>query len=114
MADHENKSYGTKHFGANPTYQRLKEELFSNEPNWNALKAKPNYSKIPISWAYQGKLEEFNRINVELNQLEQQIEVDRQNYRLYLSKFEESRISNAMDYRKDRQCQSDRARPPTA
>jgi uncharacterized protein involved in exopolysaccharide biosynthesis len=34
---------------------------------------------------------------VQLNQLQQQVDVDRQSYRLYLSKFEESRISDAMD-----------------
>ena len=37
---------------------------------------------------------------MELNQLEQNIEVDRGNYRLYLSKVEESRISEAMDSEK--------------
>ena len=34
------------------------------------------------------------------NQLQQEVDVDRQNYRLYLTKFEESRISDAMDSQK--------------
>ena len=45
-------------------------------------------------------LEKLNQIEVELNQLQQQVDVDRENYRLYLTKFEESRISNAMDTEK--------------
>ena len=37
---------------------------------------------------------------MELDQLEREVEVDRQNYRLYLTKIEESRISSAMDSEK--------------
>ncbi len=39
-------------------------------------------------------------MDVKLNQLEQSVDVNRQNYRLYLAKFEESRISDAMDNKK--------------
>ena len=39
-------------------------------------------------------------MEVTLNQLRQSVDVDRQNYRLYLTKFEESRISDAMDNKK--------------
>ena len=35
-----------------------------------------------------------------MDQLQQQVDVNRQNYRLYLTKFEESRISEAMDSEK--------------
>ena len=48
----------------------------------------------------QDKLEQLNQVELELDQLEQQVEVDRENYRLYLTKFEESRISDAMDAEK--------------
>jgi len=49
---------------------------------------------------YQTKLEELRRVETEFSRLQQEVEVDRQNYRLYLTKFEESRISNAMDTEK--------------
>ena len=35
-----------------------------------------------------------------MSRLENQLDVDQENYRLYLKKFEESRISNAMDAEK--------------
>jgi uncharacterized protein involved in exopolysaccharide biosynthesis len=49
---------------------------------------------------YKKELDQFNRIETEYNRLEQEVEVDRQNYQLYLTKFEESRISDAMDSEK--------------
>ena len=54
-------------------------------------------NEVPLNPA---KLQELNQIDVKLNQLQQQVDVDRQNYRLYLTKFEESRISDAMDTEK--------------
>src|SRR3989304_2189575 len=38
-----------------------------------------------------------NQIERELNRLQQEVEVDRENYRLYLTKFKESRILSSMD-----------------
>jgi uncharacterized protein involved in exopolysaccharide biosynthesis len=77
----------------------LQEELFRNEAELKAIRAKKKTQNTHLS-AYQKKLEKLNRIEVELNQLKRQVDVDRQNYRLYLSKFEESRISDAMDTEK--------------
>ncbi len=42
----------------------------------------------------------FNRIELQYNQLKQQAESDRRNYDLYLTRLEESRISDAMDTEK--------------
>jgi len=41
--------------------------------------------------------EELNRIDLEFSRLQQEVEVHRQNYRLYLTKLEQSHISDAMD-----------------
>ena len=49
---------------------------------------------------YKKELDQFNRVETEYKQLQQSVDVDRQNYRLYLTKFEESRISDAMDSEK--------------
>ena len=80
----------------NPIYQALQQDLFRNEAELKALRAKKDTQSIHLA-NYQKKLEKFNRLEVEFNRLQQEVEVDRQNYRLYLTKFEESRISNAMD-----------------
>jgi uncharacterized protein involved in exopolysaccharide biosynthesis len=96
LAAQEKKSYGRKRSGVNPTYQSLQQELYRNEAELNALKAKGQTQKSQLA-DYQAMLEELNQIEVKINQLQQQVDVDRQNYRLYLAKFEESRISDAMD-----------------
>lgn len=49
---------------------------------------------------FQRRLEELNQIETEFTPLQQRVEIDRQNYILYLSKLEQSRISEAMDTQK--------------
>jgi uncharacterized protein involved in exopolysaccharide biosynthesis len=99
LATHETKRYGMSRSGMNVTYQRLQEEFFRNEAEIKALKAKKDTQIGQLS-EYRSKLEKLNRIEVELNELKHEIDMDRQNYRLYLTKFEESRISDAMDTEK--------------
>jgi uncharacterized protein involved in exopolysaccharide biosynthesis len=95
----EKKHFGRKRTGLNPNYQHLQVTLYENKAELNALKAKAQTQKAQLA-EYQQKLEKLNKIEVQLNQLLQQVDVDRESYRLYLSKFEESRISDAMDTEK--------------
>ena len=99
LAEQKKMSYGTKSSGANPTYLNLQQELFHNEAELNALRGKKEIQKKQLL-AFRSQLEKLNQLEVKLNELQQQIDVDRQNYRLYLAKFEESRISAAMDAEK--------------
>jgi uncharacterized protein involved in exopolysaccharide biosynthesis len=99
LAQNEEKQYGKTRVGLNTTYQRLQEELFRNQAESKALAAKRKIQYNQLK-DYQGKLGQLNQMEVKLNQLEQSVDVDRQNYRLYLAKFEESRISDAMDNKK--------------
>jgi polysaccharide chain length determinant protein (PEP-CTERM system associated) len=95
----ETKRYGKSRTGLNTTYQRMKEGLFQNQAEQKALTGKKEAQNTQLA-NFQEKLERLNRIEVELSQLQQAVDVDRQNYRLYLSKFEEARISDAMDTKK--------------
>jgi uncharacterized protein involved in exopolysaccharide biosynthesis len=99
LSEHESKQYGTTRSGINPTYQRLKDELLRNEAELRSLRARRMTLSNQLK-DYQRDLEKLNQIEVHHNQLQQELEVDRQNYRLYLTKFEESRISDAMDTEK--------------
>lgn len=45
----------------------------------------------------ESRLNELNQNEMEFNRLQREVEVNRQNHRLYLTKVEESRISKAMD-----------------
>ncbi len=112
LGEQEAKRYGTSRSGINVNYQRLQEELFRNQAELEALIAKKQ-TQGPQLADYNGNLEKLNRIEVELNQLKQQVDVDRQSFRLYLTKFEESRISDAMDTEKiSNVTQIQAARPP--
>ncbi len=99
LAEQEQKRFGVSRTGTNANYQRLQQLLSENEAEHKALEARLATQTAQLA-AYRGQLGDFNRIEMELNQLEQRVEVDRQNYRLYLTKFEESRISDAMDAEK--------------
>jgi uncharacterized protein involved in exopolysaccharide biosynthesis len=99
LKEQETKSCWSRTSAVNPTYQRLKEELLRNEAEIEALKAKKINQKEHLD-DLQVNLENLNKVELELKQLEQEIEVDRENYRLYLTKVEESRISEAMDSEK--------------
>jgi uncharacterized protein involved in exopolysaccharide biosynthesis len=99
IAEHEGKKYEKSRSGLNTTYQRIQEELLSNQAELNALQAK-KASQIQQLDGYRGRLDELNGNESTLVDLKRQVEVDQQNYNLYLTKFEESRISQAMDSEK--------------
>lgn len=99
LAEQETKQYGKSSIGLNATYQRLKDELFRNQAEYKAITAKKEIQNAQLE-DYQKKLEKLNQIEVEIKELQEMVDVNRQNYRFYLNKFEESRISDAMDNKK--------------
>ncbi len=99
LAEQEERRYGKSRTGLNVMHQQLQQMSFENEAELEALQAKRKTETAHLE-EYQEQLAKLNRIEVELNQLEQKVDVDRQNYRLYLTKYEESRISSAMDTEK--------------
>jgi polysaccharide biosynthesis protein PslE len=99
LEDQEKKLYGKSRSGLNPIYQRLEEELLKNDVELKALMAKQQIQTDQLT-AHNDQLRKLNGIEVELNQFEREAEVDRQNYRLFQTKFEESRIFDAMDSEK--------------
>jgi uncharacterized protein involved in exopolysaccharide biosynthesis len=77
----------------------IQKEIVRNETDLRALKAKKEAQTAQFAH-YQKKQEGLNQIEMEFNRLRQEVDVHRENYRLYLRKFEESRISEAMDKEK--------------
>ena len=99
LVEQETKKYGKSNIGLNATYQRLKDELFRNQAEYKAITAKKEIQNAQLE-DYQDKLEKLNQIEIEIKELQEMVDVNRQNYRFYLNKFEESRISDAMDNKK--------------
>jgi uncharacterized protein involved in exopolysaccharide biosynthesis len=96
LAEQETKRYGSAEVGPNPTYQRLEEDLFENEAEMAALNSKIEAQKNYLV-DYDKRLDDINKFEHELQDLEHKLEVNRANYELYLVKHEESRISSEMD-----------------
>lgn len=99
LAEQEARRHGKTRIGVSPVYQTLEQELFRNQAELKALRAKKESYRAHTADS-QKALEKLNRLEMEFNHLQQEVEIDRQNYRLYLTRFEESRISDAMDTEK--------------
>lgn len=99
LKESEKRQHKSKQSGENPTYRRLLDEILHNEAELKALRAKTEVQKAQLS-EYRKNLIKFNQIESELKRLEQAVEVNREKYQLYLTKFEEARISDAMDTQK--------------
>jgi len=99
LAREEGSLYGSSRSGINVTYRELERELFSEEAGLKALQAREKSQHENLG-AYDGELERLNHIEARFNHLQRQVEINHQNYKLYLTKLEESRISNAMDMEK--------------
>jgi uncharacterized protein involved in exopolysaccharide biosynthesis len=77
----------------------LEAELLRNEAEAKALRARESAQAVKLA-EYQMRLDALERVQPEFIRLQNELEVDEQNYRLYLTKFEESRIARAMDAQK--------------
>jgi len=77
----------------------IQQELLRYQTELQALKAKGESQRVHLA-NYRKNHEKLNRIEMEFSRLREEVEVHRQNYRLYLTKFEEARISDEMDRQK--------------
>ena len=76
-----------------------KEELQIYEADLKALRVREASQRAHLA-EYQKELNKLNDLEMELRRLERQRDTDENNYQLYLTKLEESRISNTMDMEK--------------
>jgi uncharacterized protein involved in exopolysaccharide biosynthesis len=93
------KAYGTSASREGGLFSKLQEELLHNEAEQRALRSRADAEVAKLA-EVQKRLAALDRIDVEFSHLQQQLQMDQQNYKLYLTKFEESRISKAMDAEK--------------
>lgn len=91
--------YGATTSGSGNLYATLQAELLRNEAEGKALRAREDTQTSKIA-ELQARLDILEHNFPDFNHLEKQVQADENNYRLYLSKFEESRISGAMDAEK--------------
>jgi polysaccharide biosynthesis protein PslE len=80
-------------------YSSLQAQLLSNVAEGRALRAREETQAAKFA-ELRVRLDTLDRIQTDFSHLEKQFQMDDNNYRLYLTKFEESRISGAMDEEK--------------
>jgi polysaccharide biosynthesis protein PslE len=77
-------------------YGNLQADLIRNSAEEKAVLARQAALAAKVA-DFQSRLDALERVSDEFNHLEKQVRADEENYRLYMTKFEESRISGAMD-----------------
>lgn len=77
-------------------YGNLQSDLLHNGADEKAVRARQATLAGRVG-ELQGRLDGLERLRDEFNRLEKQVKADEDNYKLYVNKFEESRIAGAMD-----------------
>ena len=93
------KSYGNSGTTSGSLFAQLQQELLRNEAEYKALRAREEVHASKLK-EFQHRLTTLEQVSVEFDHLQQARQADEQNNRLYQTKFEELRISNAMDAEK--------------
>jgi capsular exopolysaccharide synthesis family protein len=96
LAAEEEEFHGSVTTGVNATYQGLERSLHMEEVKLEGLRSSSKeLEELLIKYGRQ--LERLGLLEPELRDLERAVNLNEQSYRLYISKFEESRVSDAMD-----------------
>jgi uncharacterized protein involved in exopolysaccharide biosynthesis len=82
--------------GENPMRQNLEIELINTKARLRGLKAKIENQKLRTA-SSQEELKVLDGFENRMNKLERQVSINEANYKLYLTKFEEAKISESMD-----------------
>jgi len=99
IAEEEKKEQGVVVSGTSPIRQNLEGNLLRAKAQLKALKAKAENQKLQLV-TYQKKLRDLEGYEKQLNALLRDVAINESNYELYLTKFEEAKISEAMDQQK--------------
>lgn len=82
--------------GRSPIRHGLESDLLNAEARLEGLQAKEKNLEQQIA-DYQQELQDLDSLEKQLHELERKAEINEANYKLYLSKFQEARISESMD-----------------
>ncbi len=95
LVEEEKKFHGSVITGTS-TYRGIEDRILRLEVDLEALHRKGVELEAELI-EYGQELERLGRLEPQLRALERAVSVNEQNYRLYLTKFEESRVADAMD-----------------
>jgi polysaccharide biosynthesis protein PslE len=92
----ETKRFTSSRTGLNDVYQSLQKNLLESESRAQAMKSKATILSEQMQ-DLQQRLATLNTAEVEFSMLKQNVDTIRENHRLYVTKGEEARVSEAMD-----------------
>jgi uncharacterized protein involved in exopolysaccharide biosynthesis len=96
IAEEEQKEQVVVVSGRSPIRESLEGDLLRAEARYKALKAKLENEEKQIA-AYGEELRVLDGFEKQLNELSREAEINEANYKLYLTKLEEAKISENMD-----------------
>lgn len=96
LAAEEEEFHGTVSTGLSTTHQKLEGDLLLHQANLEELHSRKAELERQLV-EYGQELQRLSRLEPELQALERAASINEQNYKLYITKFEESRVSDAMD-----------------
>ncbi|NIM98708.1 MAG: hypothetical protein GTO24_11705 [candidate division Zixibacteria bacterium] len=99
IAEEEKKERVVVVSGESPLRQDLESDLVKAKARLEALKAKEKNQRLEIE-GYRREIMTLDGFEKQMNELARQVEIDEGNYKLYLTKFEEAKISESMDKQK--------------
>lgn len=92
----KDKLYGNTPSVGGSLYERLQEEILKQEVELNALRATSEAQQTQLE-QYHNKITNLDKMEMVMDRQEEQILIDQKNYKIFLSKYEQATISNAMD-----------------
>ncbi len=99
IAEEEKKEQKVVVSGKSPVRQSIESDLLKARARLEALKAREKNQKVQIT-TYRGRLKALDGFEKQMNELEREASINEGNYKLYLTKFEEAKISENMDKQK--------------
>jgi uncharacterized protein involved in exopolysaccharide biosynthesis len=99
IAEEEKKEQVVVVSGESPLRQDLEGDLVKAKARLEALKVKEKNQRLEIE-GYRRQIMTLDGFEKQMNELARQVEINEGNYKLYLTKFEEAKISESMDKQK--------------
>ncbi len=99
IAEEEKKEQKVVVSGKSPIRQNLESDLLRAKARIDALKARQKNQEIQMA-TYRDELKTLDGFEKQMMELERELAINDGNYRLYLTKFEEAKISENMDKQK--------------
>jgi len=99
IAEEEKKDQKVIVSGKSPVRQSIESDLLTAKARLEALKARQENQEVQIA-TYRGRLKTLDGFEKQIKELEREASINEANYKLYLTKFEEAKISENMDKQK--------------